>query len=238
MPAPATHSCTVLKILAIPVALVLMCNQAVAAEKKVYTVAGGAVRDGHLATEVGLSEPHFAAEDSKGNLYIADYLAHRIRKVNKNGVIGTLAGNGLSGHSGDRGFAKNAKISFPTGIVVDTAGNVYFADTGNARIRKIRVNGTITTVAGDGMVGYSGDGGPATSASLNNPLGLALDSSGNLYISDSGNNAIRRVNPSGIIRTVAGNGTPGFSGDGGPAKQAQLRAPEAVTWDKIGRAHV
>ena len=224
-------------LLLYPLLVGLTLSAAFGAQQKVYTVAGGAVGDGGPATGAALNHAEHAAYDGKGNLYIADYFAHRIRKVNKAGVISTIAGNGISGYSGDGGQAKSAKISFPTGLIVDPAGNILFSDDGNSRVRKIDTSGIITTIAGNGIAGYSGDGGPATSAELNAPWGLAVKGK-NLYIADSRNNVIRKIDGSGNIHTVAGNGVAGFGGDGGPATQASLSDPVAVFADSSGDFYI
>ncbi len=205
---------------------------------KVVTVAGGYMNDGQSATNAALQVPQYAAKDSAGNVYVADYEGHRIRKISSNGVISTIAGTGISGFSGDGGSAKLAKISFPTGVVVDSSGNVVFSDTGNNRIRRISTAGVITTIAGTGAAGFSGDGGPATSAKINNPRGLRFDGQGRLFLADSSNNRIRRINLQGIIVTVAGNGNPGHTGDGGPATGATLRSPEDVVFDGAGNYYI
>ena len=188
--------------------------------------------DNGPATSAQLS-PTGVAVDSAGNLYIAD--RNRIRKVS-GGVITTVAGNGTQGFSGDNGPATSAQLSEPYGVAVDFAGNLYIADRGNHRIRKVS-GGVITTVAGNGLRGFSGDDGPATSAQLNSPSGIAVDSAGNLYISDHGNNRIRKVS-GGVISTVAGNGTQGFSGDDGPAISAQLNGPIGVAVDSAGNLYM
>jgi hypothetical protein len=232
MAGPNFHSIMRNAVLPFCCAAMLLPAEWVFAQKRVFTVAGGAVRDGHAATDAPLSRPQYVARDAQGNLYITDDFAHRVRKINQKGVISTVAGTGISGFTGDNGRAREATVSFPTGIVVDNQGNVLFSDTGNVRVRKVDRSGIITTIAGNGTKGYSGDGGPATtSASMNGPLGLALDSAGNLFIADSGNHVIRKVNAAGIIRTIAGNGTAGFSGDNGQAKKAQLNFPEDVALD-------
>ena len=191
----------------------------------ISTVAGngtpGFSGDGGLATAAQLDQPAGVAVDSAGNLYIADCWNHRIRKVS-NGVISTVAGNGTPGFSGDNGPATSAQLSDPTGVAVDSAGNLYIADMFSNRIRRVS-NGAITTVAGNGTQGFSGDNGPATSAQLSNPYAVAVDSAGNLYIADMVNNRIRKVS-NGVITTVAGGGTQGLGGDGGPATSAQLSA--------------
>ncbi|OFV96445.1 MAG: hypothetical protein A3H28_01925 [Acidobacteria bacterium RIFCSPLOWO2_02_FULL_61_28] len=178
------------------------------------------------------------AVDEAGNLYIADNSNQRIRKVSPDGVISTVAGNGRGGFSGDGGPATSASLSNPTGVALDNAGNLYVADVGNHRIRKVAPDGIISTVAGNGTLGFSGDGGPATNASLANPTSVALDASGNLYIADRNNQLVRKVSPDGIITTVAGNGVRGFSGDGGPATNASLSLPRGVAADEIGNLYI
>jgi uncharacterized protein (TIGR03437 family) len=172
-----------------------------------------------LAASVSLAFPGGVAVDYAGNVYIADTGNNRVCKVS-NGVVTTVAGDGTPGFSGDDGSATNALLNGPLGVAVDYAGNVYIADSGNNRVRKVS-NGVITTVAGNGTAGFSGDNGSATNSQLNNPWGVAVDSAGNLYIADYGNNRVREIS-SGIITTVAGNGTADFSGDNGPATSAQL----------------
>ena len=152
------------------------------------------------------------ALDASGNLYIADDDNNRIRKVDTNGIITTVAGNGSASYSGDGGAATNASLYYPCGVAFDASGNLYIADYGNNRIRKVDTNGIITTVAGNGSCGYSGDGGAATNASLYYPYGVALDAFGNLYIADYDNNRIRKVDTNGIITTVAGNGITAIPG--------------------------
>lgn len=156
------------------------------------------------------------------------------------GQIITLAGNGIAGFSGDGGAATSAELHSPGGVAVDTAGNIYVADPGNNRIRKITAStGVISTVAGNGTAGFSGDGGAATSAELNTPVGVAVDTGGNIYIADEFNNRIRKVTlTTGIISTVAGNGTPGFSGDGGPATSASVKLPRGVSVDASGDIYI
>jgi len=208
------------------------------ADGVIATVAGNGTRgfsgDGGPATGAQLWVPQGVTVDSAGNLYISDMDNHRIRRVS-NGVITTVAGNGTAGFSGDGGPATSAQLQYPQGIAVDYAGNLYIADTGNRRIRKVS-KGVITTVAGNGWPGYSGDNGPATSAMFF-PSGIAVDSASNLYISDSGSERIRKVS-NGVITTVAGNGTAGFSGDGGPATSAGLWTPQGVTVDSAGNLYI
>jgi sugar lactone lactonase YvrE len=213
----------------------------------ITTVAGigtsGFNGDGGPAISAQLNKPYAAAVDTAGNLFIADYGGNRVRKVTPNGIITTVAGNGTQDFGGDGGPATSAQLSWPSGVAVDTAGNLFIADFGNVRVRKVTPSGIITTVAGIGPAwygtsGFGGDGGPATSAQLDNPHGVALDSAGNLFIADQGNNRVRKVTPNGIITTVAGNGTQDFGGDGGPATSAQLFWPSGVAVDTAGNLFI
>jgi sugar lactone lactonase YvrE len=209
----------------------------------VMTIVAGSILPSPLgddgpATHASLNYPDGLAVDSSGNLFIVDTWDARVRKVDAAGTITTVAGNGVTGYSGDGGPATGAQINQATAIAVDAAGDLYIADTGNQRIRKVSANGTITTVAGNGTAGYSGDGGPAAVASLNSPGGVAIDAGGNLYIADMSNNRIRVVNQRGIIGTVAGNGVAGFAGDGGAATSAALNAPNGVTFDRSGILYI
>jgi len=194
--------------------------------------------DGGLAAAASLNEPGGVALDAAGNLYTADSFNSRIRKVTPGGTIATVAGNGQSGYSGDGGPATAASLTYPSGVAVDAAGNLYIGDMWNGRIRKVTPAGTITTVAGSWRAGYSGDGGPATAASLNGPQGVAVDAAGNLYIADGDNWRIRKVTPGGTIATVAGSGHQGYSGDGGPATAASLSYPSGVAVDAAGNLYI
>lgn len=178
------------------------------------------------------------AFDKNGDLYIADRDNNRVRKVTTGGTITTVAGNGKAGYSGDMGQAINASLNVPSGLAVDSMGNLFIADQENHRIRKVSTNGTISTVAGTGIPGFSGDSGPATKAMLNVPVGLVVDSSGNLYIADQKNHRIREVTPNGIISTIAGQGRAIFGGDGGPAANASLSDPQAVAMDQAGSLYI
>ena len=204
----------------------------------VTTVAGGGSfgywGDGGPATSAGLWNPAGVALDNKGVVYIADTQNYRIRRVDTNGIISTVTGNGLANFFGDGGPATNAAVSFPWGVMVDSARDLYIADQKNQRIRKVDANGIITTVAGHGNSFYSGDGGVATNAALNNPSSMTVDSAGNLFIADSSNNRIRKVDTNGIISTVAGNSGSGFSGYSGPAENMTLAFPSGVTMDNAG----
>ncbi len=190
------------------------------------------------ATEADLNTPLGVVVDSSGNIYIADTLNHLIRKVTSAGVISIYAGNQTAGFTGDGGQAASAELNYPHGLALDAAGNLYVADTYNHRIRKIGADGVITTVAG-GTFGFAGDGGLATDASLAYPKTIAVDAAGNLYIADCINSRIRVVTASdGKIWTIAGNGTFGWTGDGGLATDAQLRFPNGVAVDKSGNIYV
>ncbi len=213
----------------------------------VSTVAGngssGFSGDSGTAIFAQLNGPVGVALDGSNNLYISEYDGNRIRKVNlTTGIITTIAGDttsgsvGASGSSGDNGQAANALFCQPAGIASDGPGNLYVADHCNQKVRKIATSGIITTVAGNGVAGYFGDGGPATDSPLNYPNDVALDASGNLYIGDTNNHRIRRVDASGNIQTVAGGG--GSFGDGGPAIFAQLYYPVGVTVDAAGNLYI
>jgi uncharacterized protein (TIGR03437 family) len=208
----------------------------------ITTVAGvgaeGFGGDGGMSTAALLDTPRGVAVDAFGSLFIADSGNDRIRKVSSGGIITTVAGSGANGFSGDGGPATSASMDQPRGVAVDSSGNLFFADYYNERIRKVSSGGVITTVAGNGKFGFAGDGGPATSASLNSPTGVALDASGNLYIADRDNQRIRKVSASGIITTFAGNGTASFSGDGGPAASAALNYPTSVAVDASGNLFI
>ena len=196
--------------------------------------------DGGPATEARLGWSNGVAVDAAGNLYISDNNHNVVRRVNADGIIETVAGNGSKGYSGDGGPAAEAQLNWPTGLTVDDRGNLYIVDCSNNRVRKVSPDGIITTVAGDGTWGYGGDDGPATQAQLglDYPFGLAVDSAGNLYIADLGNQRIRKVDPAGIITTVAGNGTRGYSGDGGPAVEARLFDPYDIATDREGNLYI
>jgi uncharacterized protein (TIGR03437 family) len=206
----------------------------------VTTVAGtnsaGYTADGVNAALAQLNAPSSVAVDATGNIYIADTGNNRVRRIGTQGTIVTIAGAGAGGFGGDGGAATSALLSGPQGVVVDAAGNVYIADTGNHRVRKVSPQGVITTVAGANPAG--GDNGPATSARFFQPSGVALDASGNLYISDTLNNRVRRVSKTGVIVTIAGVGSAGYSGDSGAAIQSQLNNPQGLAFDGAGNLYV
>jgi sugar lactone lactonase YvrE len=206
----------------------------------IKTIAGngrqGFSGDGGPATSAQVNEPRGVAVDAAGNLYIADYFNGRIRKVTPAGVISTVAGGGSSLDEGVP--AISARLSIPESVAVDATGNLYITDTGHHRVRKVTSAGLITTVAGNGTEGFSGDNGPATSAQLHFPSGVAIDAAGNLLIADTINSRIRRVTPAGLITTFAGNGTPGSGGDNGPATSAELLIPESLAIDADGNLYI
>jgi hypothetical protein len=202
--------------------------------------------DGGPAVNASLFHPGGTAEDAKGDIFIADSGDNVIREVTPDGVIHRIAGTGIAGlgYAGPSGFpATLSSLDHPQDVAVNAQGDVYIADTYNNRVVELTTQGQIVDVAGDGVAGYSGDGGLGAFAELNEPTGVAVDAQGNLYIADSANNVIRRVDAkTGIITTVAGDyaadqasdGLGGFSGDGGPATQAQLDDPQGVAVDGAG----
>lgn len=193
-------------------------------------MAGGtpSTGDGGPATAAGMLYTYAVAMDNAGNLYIGEGNRH-VRKVSPSGIIANFAGTGVLGYTGDGGLATAADITWPNALAVDGAGSVFIAQHDNCVIRKVWPSGIITTVAGNGICGTTGDGGPATAAQIFSPLGLCTDPSGNLYIADYAG-SIRKVTPAGIISTFAGTGTLGYSGDGGPATNARLFTPSGLTW--------
>ena len=208
----------------------------------IYTYAGtginGYTGNGNAATLARVSHPYNIATDCDGNTFIADFENAVVRKVSPTGVISTIAGTGVIGYSGDDGPATSATMSHPDGIALDAAGNVYFTDFNNHVVRRISTSGIITRVAGSLANGYDGDGGVATSAKLSYPSGLTIDGAGNFFIADNANNVIRKVTPSGIITTVAGNNIPGYTGDGGAATAARLNSPKNVHADGSGNLYI
>ncbi len=194
--------------------------------------------DGSAATAGYIFHPSALAFDSFGNYYIADTGNARIRKVTKDGNLYTLAGTSISGYNTDGPDATLIEVNNPQALATDSLGNVYVADTNNHRIRMIRPSGAISTIAGTGTAGFSGDGGPAKLARINNPKGVAVDAAGNVYISDTFNNRIRMVTLDGNIVTIAGSGAPGNSGDDGPALQAQFKFPTGIAVDSARSIYV
>ncbi len=197
--------------------------QKVSAAGIITTVAGNGTTsysgDGGPATAAGIFSQGVAADNS-GNFFIGDGINNRVRKVNAAGIITTICGTGAGGHSGDGGMSTLAVIRSPATMVMDTAGNLFFADS--IFIQKISTSGIITTIAGNGIGGFTGDGGPATNAEITGVDELAVDRSGNVYMDDGTHYRVRKINNAGIISTIAGTGTWGYSGDGGPATEAVM----------------
>ncbi len=195
--------------------------------------------DNVIASGAEFRNPTGIVLDKSGNMYICDQGNFRVRKIdNVTGVITTVAGNGTAGFSGDGGPATNAELNYPDDIAVDGYGNLYITDESNYRVRMVDTMGNISTIAGTGVAGFSGDGGPAVDAKLAVPEGIKADAAGNLFIADPDNQRIRWVNTLGIISTIAGNGTAGFSGDGGPATAARLNFPRGMAWDNAGNLYI
>lgn len=225
----------------------------IAVDGTITTVAGNGNRgfsgDGGSARRARLNTPTALAIDSKGNLYIADTLNHRIRKVNRAGTIVTVTGSGTIstvghstggfGFSGDGGLAVDAQLSIPEGVAVDSHGNLYIADTGNDRIRKVDASGIIRTIAGTGKNLYAGNGGRAVRANLYAPVGIAVGPDGSVYFSERYQNTIRVITPRGLIGLVAGRGgVRGDAGDGSAAARAKLNDPQGIAFDAVGALYV
>jgi sugar lactone lactonase YvrE len=216
----------------------------VAADGTIQLVAGsmygvtGSSGDGGPALSALLWNPGSMALDPSGNLYIADTGNARIRKVTPRGIITTVAGAGTPGYSGDGGPATAARIDSGLGIAVDAAGNLYIAEYQNHRVRKVGLDGVIQTITGNGVAGYAGDGGPAAAAQIGFPTAVAVDLIGDIFIADSQNSRIRKISTNGSITTVAGNGTRGRAGDGGPATSAQLLSPSSISVDGAGNLYI
>ena len=228
-------------------ALICLTVPLLSLAQDIITTAAGATwtfpGDGGAATDAPLGEVQAVAIDAAGNVFAADTGNNLVVKISPTGVLTVVAGNGIRGFSGDGGPATSASLNQPTSVTVDIAGNLFIVDKDNQRIRKVTPGGTITTVAGNGDFGFTGDGGAATSASLNFPRGVAVDADGNLYIADTYSNRIRKVTPGGTITTVAGSGSAdpgagGFSGDGGPATSALLDVPTGVAVDGTGNLYI
>ncbi|MFG2593970.1 RICIN domain-containing protein [Streptomyces sp. NPDC048438] len=213
----------------------------ISTDGKISTVAGagaGYRGDNGPAVSAQLNCPREVAVDAAGSVYITDAANHRVRVITTDGKINTVVGTGTAGFSGDGGPAGKAQLNYPLGVVVDSTGILYISDHGNHRVRKISTDGKISTVAGTGVAGFKGDDGPAASAQLNGPYALAVNDADILYITDGNNHRVRKVAADGNISTVAGKGTAGFSGDGGPATSAQLNLPLGVVVDSAGTLHI
>jgi uncharacterized protein (TIGR03437 family) len=205
----------------------------------IATVAGSAsIGDGGQANAAQIGNIQGIAVDHTGAVYLSDTDRNLIRKIDTKGIITTIAGTGVAGYAGDGGAATAAQINLPYGLAADLTGNVYIADLGNNRVRRIAPDGSITTAAGTGLQGSLGDGGLAANAQLNTPRNVAVDAAGNLYIAEFDGHRIRKVTPDGKIATVAGTGVAGFFGDGGLAINAQLAYPAGLTVDRSGNLYV
>ena len=199
---------------------------------------GGAAKGPVKATKVSISLVDGIAVAPNGDIYIARHGHNLISRIDQKGMLADVVGTGASGHSGDGGPALKAQLRVPAGLTFDADGNLYIADRDNHRVRKVDKKGIITTVAGNGTAGFSGDGGPATQASLNLPSGVVVDKKGNLYIADRSNDRVRMVNTKGIIQTIAGNGNEGYHGDNMPALKATLDKPFGLALDKDNNLYI
>jgi hypothetical protein len=198
----------------------------------------GYSQSGVAAVEAALRSPEAMCLDKDGNLYFADSHNHVVQQLDLSGNLITVAGTNLPGYAGDAGPATDAWLNFPYDVAIDSHGNLYIADYQNRRIRKVDTAGIISTFAGTGSQGYSGDGGPATDANLGGPYSLCVDADDNVVIADSDNHRIRRVDRDGIIDTIAGTGVMGYSGDGGPATDALFDTPQELVIAKDGRLFI
>src|SRR4051812_5592594 len=209
----------------------------------VTTVAGSGIAgfagDGGPATNAQLNHPTGVVVDSTGGILIADQHNYRVRRVDPSGTISTIAGTGYSGYGlGDGGPALNTGLNLPTTLALDAKGGILIAEMGERRVRRIDPDGTISTIAGDSGSGYDGDNKPATEASLTKPTGLAVTPTGDVLIADQGDHRVRRVDPSGVIHTIAGNGVAATTGDGGQASAASLEYPTSLLVDRSRRVLV
>ncbi len=221
----------------------LLFSVAAQAQQKINTIAGngsvGFSGDGHSAVAASFFGPFCVAVDSTENVYVVDFYNARVRRISRaTGIITTVVGNGIEGYSGDNSYGASAQIC-PSGIALNNKGDLFISDRNYGVVRKLNTTtGIITTVAGIGHIGYSGDGGPATAAALTHPMGLTFDNIGNMYIADVGSHVVRKIDTAGIISTIAGNDTAGYSGDGFAATAAKLDSPIAVAIDARGRLYI
>ncbi len=194
--------------------------------------------DGYPATNTAFGTITDVAVDAGGNIYICGNTDMKVRKVNTSGIVSTVAGNGYAGSLGDGGPATDARLNYPRSIALDASGNLLILERMGNYLRKVNTSGVISTIGGTGIYGWTGDGIPATNANFNYPTGLAVDATGNIYIADQQNNRVRMINSSGIITTVAGQGSCGYSGDGGPAVNAFIQKPENIFLDHLGNLYI
>src|SRR6266850_560321 len=228
----------VLNRLALSFAFLVLWNWSGHAQSSITTYVGPSLAVGGLqATTQTIGIPDGVSADGAGGFYVSSSSQNRVYRVTSHGTLRVIAGTGKRGVSGDGGPASSAQLKYPHGVAVDGTGNVFIADSNNNRIRMLTAGGVITTVAGEGTAGFSGDGGPALAAQLKYPVGVAVDGAGNLFIADRYNNRIRKVTPDGIISTLTG-GRSGFSGDGGPAASAQINDPRGVAVDRSGNVFI
>ena len=224
--------------------LLLFASSSVAHSQTITTVAGvvgspGYGGDAGPASSARFNNPRAVATDNDGSIYIADMRNHVIRKVNPNGIVSTVAGNGTAGNSGAGGLATAGQLAQPTGMTIDNDGNIYIADYNSSVIKKVTTSGIMTIFAGNGTEGFSGDGGPAAQAKLYRPTAVAVDKDGSLYISDASNKVIRKVTKAGVITTIAGvPGRAGYAGDGGLATKALLTQPAGIAVDYSGNLYI
>jgi sugar lactone lactonase YvrE len=194
--------------------------------------------DGGPAAQAALNFPLGLATDTVGNLFVADTRNRRIRRIDRRGIITTIAGNGQSGYPKEGALALQSPLDRPEAIAIDPEDHFYLADGPHNCIRKVNDTGHLITIAGTGDAGYSGDGKLAVDAQFRGPKGLAFDSHGNLFVADTYNHAVRKITPSGYIQTIAGTGREGFAGDGGPAGEAQLDYPTSLAVDAAGNLFI
>jgi trimeric autotransporter adhesin len=229
-------------VVALVCGVMIISAQEMPVDFQIRTLAGtgqpGYTGDGGPAADAQLQSPLGVARDKTGSLYVADTDNHVVRRISTAGEISTIAGTGTAGFSGDGGAATAAQLNAPSAVAVSPAGDIYIADQGNHRIRRIGPAGVISTFAGTGTAGFAGDLGPAASAGLSSPAGVAVDPWRNVIVADTGNHRIRRVTSDGRIATIAGAGIAGFVGDGGSAAQARLNAPRSLAVDSEGNIYV
>ena len=224
----------------------LMCSLGLGSQsygQNIYTYAGifgnaGYSGDGGHAGMAQINNPRGIVTDAAGNSYFCDARNNVVRKITSAGIISTVAGDGTTGYGGDGAAATLAQLANPAGVALDASGNLYIADANNSAIRKVSTTGIITTIAGTGTFGYTGDGAAASLAQINRPAGVAVDAAGNVYISDTRNFVIRKINTTGIINTIAGTGTAGYTGDGAAASLATLQRPQGIAVDATGNLYI